>query len=218
MLAERDAHHLFRVLRARDGEEVVLTNGAGVVSFGVVRDGTIARVSDLLEDPPLEPIELYLAPLKGDRSEWAVQKATELGVTLIVPLLSERVVANWKGEHALKHLRKWRAVADEACAQCRRSRDVVIADPVRVHDVSAHVAVCDFDGAAALSDVRAVAVGPEGGWGDSEWTSDRLRLGLGELVLRAETAAVAVTTLIASQGSGWSRPGFPGSIGHDGES
>ena len=115
-------------------------------------------------DPPTPETTLYLAPLKGDRSEWAVAKATELGVSRIVPLVSERLVVKFRGEVRDKIVARWRRIAAEAGGQCRRTYDVVIDEPVHVRDVPVNVAVADFAGGGDWSGVRAVAVGPEGGW------------------------------------------------------
>jgi 16S rRNA (uracil1498-N3)-methyltransferase len=200
-----DAHHLFRVLRAHQGEEVVVTDGAGAFAFAVVGANGVERVSEVMSDPPLARAELYLSPLKGDASERAVAKAVELGVTRVVPLLAERVVASWRGEHGAKHLRRWRRVAEEAAGQCRRTVELVVSDPVAVGDVPGDVAVCDLGGTGALDGVGAVAIGPEGGWAEGEWGAGRVRIGLGEVLLRAETAATVAATLMVAGGEGWSR-------------
>ena len=203
MLERDDEHHLQNVLRARDGEEVVVTDGQGLWSLCEVQDRGLRRVTDVYRDPtPVETV-VYLAPLKGDRSEWAVAKATELGVSRIVPLLSQHVVVKFKGETREKVLTRWRRISAEACAQCRRSHDVVVDEPVSVGDVPEHVAVTDFGGDANWSGVSAVAIGPEGGWAPEEWDPARRRLGLGPTVLRAETAAVVASTLLTFATGGW---------------
>jgi 16S rRNA (uracil1498-N3)-methyltransferase len=197
-------HHLFRVLRARAGEEVVLTDGRGRWCFATVGSDDV-RPGSIATDAVDADAELYLAPLKGDRSEWAVAKAAELGVTRVVPLLSARVVARWDDEAAAKAVARWQRVADEACAVARRSHYVVVDQPVRVANVPGHVAVCDFEGRGSLRAVTALAVGPEGGWDDGEWPHDRVRIGLGDNVLRGDTAAVAAATLLVCARDGWSR-------------
>lgn len=215
VLLERDAHHLWRVLRANDGEEVVVTDGAGQFAFARVNDRSIERVSDLFNDPPPPPSSLYLAPLKGDRSEWAVAKATELGVATIVPLLSERVLLKVRGEQRDKLTNKWKKVAAEAAAQSRRTHDMIIGDPVKVANVPREVAVAQFGGDAVLSGVTAIAIGPEGGWAEGEWDQNRATVGLGATVLRAETAALAAATLLVCRREGWSRFGDGANLGHD---
>lgn len=216
-LDDDDRHHLFRVLRARDGDEVVVTDGAGAWSFARVSAGELERVSEVRHDPRASEVTLYLAPLKGDRSEWAVAKATELGVARIVPLRAQRVVAATRPGQLEAAVAKWRRVAAAVAGQCRRTHDLVVADPVTVAAVPGDVAVCDFEGDGSLDGVRAVAIGPEGGWEPGEWGAERRRLGLGATVLRGDTAAVAAATLLISAGPGWSRRGGAPVVGKDGE-
>jgi 16S rRNA (uracil1498-N3)-methyltransferase len=202
-LGRDDDHHLRSVLRARAGEEVVASDGRGSWSLCEVRDEGLVRRSPVHRDPPLEPTALYLAPLKGERSEWAVAKATELGVSVIVPLIAERLAVKFKGDNREKILTRWRRIAAESCGQARRTYDVDIADPVRVRDVPDGVAVTDFAGEPDWSGVRAVAVGPEGGWAVDEWPGERRRLSLGPTVLRAETAGVVAAALLAFGAGQW---------------
>ena len=203
VLTRDDEHHLRRVLRASAGEEVVVTNGGGDWSFATVTDEGLVRASDVVADPALDPITLYLAPVKGERGEWAIAKATELGVTRVVPLVCERLAIKFRGDFATKTLARWRRIAHESAGQCRRTRDLLIDEPVRVADVPGGVAVADFGGHGAWETVRAVAIGPEGGWAPGEWDEARERVGLGSTVLRAETAAVAAATLMAAARDGW---------------
>ncbi len=202
-LARDDDHHLRRVLRASDGEEVVVTNGRGSWALCRVHPVGVERVSDVALDPAIPETTLYLTPLKGDRAEWAVAKATEVGVSRIVPLVSQRMVAKFKGETRDKTLTRWRRIAEEAAAQSRRTYDVVIGEPVKVLEVPASVAVADFTGAGDWSGVTSVAIGPEGGWTSDEWDPGRRRVGLGPTVLRAETAGVVAASLMAFAVGGW---------------
>jgi 16S rRNA (uracil1498-N3)-methyltransferase len=202
-LGRDDDHHLRRVLRASDGEEIVVTNGRGSWALCQVRDVGIERVSDVCLDPVTPDTTLYLTPLKGERAEWAVAKASEVGIGRIVPLVSARMVVKFKGEAREKTLTRWRRVANEASAQCRRTYDVVIDEPVKVADVPASVVVADLAGAGDWSGVRSVAIGPEGGWTSDEWNEGRRRVGLGPTVLRAETAGVVAASLMAFSAGGW---------------
>lgn len=207
VLSRDDDHHLRRVLRAEIGEDVVVTNGGGDWSFAQVDEAGLRRVSEVHVDPVPAPATLYLAPIKGDRGEWAVAKATELGVTRIVPLVAARLAVKFKGENADKILSRWRRIALEAAGQCRRTYDILIDEPMRVADVPADVAVADFGGTASWANVHGVAIGPEGGWEPGEWDEARVRVGLGPTVLRAETAALAAATLLAAARGGWGRDG-----------
>jgi 16S rRNA (uracil1498-N3)-methyltransferase len=203
VLDSLQAHHLRKVLRARDGEEVVVSNGHGSWAIGVIDGDQIARVSDVHVDPEPPATTLYLSPLKGDHGDWAVVKATEVGVSRIVPLLSERAVVKMKGESREKVLARWRRLVGEAANQCRRTYDVMIGEPMAVAHVPSDVAVCDFGGSGDWHGVASVAIGPEGGWAPGEWDAARRRVGLGPTVLRAETAGVLGAALLAFQAGGW---------------
>jgi 16S rRNA (uracil1498-N3)-methyltransferase len=202
-LQRDDEHHLRRVLRASEGEEVVVTDGQGSWALYEVLSFGLRRVSDIALDPPSPETSLYLTPLKGERAEWAVAKATEVGVSRIVPLIAERMVVKFKGEARDKILSRWRRIASETANQCRRTYDLVIADPVKVRDVHSLVAVADLGATGNWAGLRSVAIGPEGGWAKDEWDVGRRRVGLGPTVLRAETAAVVAASLLAFQAGGW---------------
>jgi 16S rRNA (uracil1498-N3)-methyltransferase len=203
VLDQASDHHLRKVLRAKDGEEVVVTDGRGSWAICVVDAIGLRRVSDVERDNQAPPTTLYLAALKGDHAQWAVAKATELGVSRVVPLLTNRSVVKFSGDAREKTLSRWRRVAREAAGQCRRTYDVDIADPVAVSDVPVNVAVAEIGGSGDWRGVTDVAVGPEGGWAEGEWDDSRRRVGLGPTVLRAETAGVVAAALLAFQVGGW---------------
>lgn len=202
-LRRDDEHHLRRVLRVSDGEEIVVTDGRGSWALCQVSALGLERVSEVYLDPATPETTLYLTPLKGDRAEWAVAKATEVGIRRIVPLIAARMVVKFRGEAREKTLSRWRRVAAEAAGQCRRSYDVVIGEPVKVAQVPESVAVADLAGEGDWSAIRSVAIGPEGGWTSDEWDARRRLVGLGPIVLRAETAAVVAATLLAFSAGSW---------------
>lgn len=202
-LTRDDDHHLRRVLRARAGEELVLCDGRGSWRFARVANVGLEDVGEVFLDEPATTTMLYLAPLKGERGEWAVAKATEVGVSEIVPLVSERLAQKFRGESRDKVLARWRRIAEETAGQCRRTYDVVIADPVTPGEVPHEVAVADFAGSGDWRGVHAVAVGPEGGWGPDEWEPTRRRVSLGPSVLRGETAAVVAAALVTFTNGSW---------------
>jgi 16S rRNA (uracil1498-N3)-methyltransferase len=203
VLSEADRHHLHHVLRARDAEEVVVTDGVGSWSIAEVKSDALVRVTPVHLDSPALPTTIYLAPLKGDASEGAVVKVTELGVSRIVPLVSRHVVVKFKGETRDKIVTRWRRLADEASGQCRRTYDVIVDEPLDVADVPDDVCVADFGGEGDWTGVRAVCVGPEGGWAGDEWGEQRQRLSLGPTVLRADTAGVVAAALLAFGAGEW---------------
>jgi 16S rRNA (uracil1498-N3)-methyltransferase len=150
------------------------------------------------------PITIGFAPAKGDRPEWVVQKLTELGVDRMVPLVADRSVVLWSGPRADNALKRMRRAAREAAAQSRRSWLPEVAEPVSlsvfagaVEAAGGHLALAELGGDPPSLERPVVAVGPEGGWSDAERELCRARVGLGDAVLRAETAAVAAGTLLA---------------------
>jgi len=216
VLSKDDAHHLFKVLRAEAGEEIVVTDGKGKWAFAAVGDKVITRTSDVEEDAEPYPTELFLVPLKGDKSELAVSKLVELGVTSITPVISAQMSVKFKGEHRDKVLDRWRRIAEESSGQCRRTYDIVINDPVNVSDVPLDVAVAEPGTTGSLRGVRAIAIGPEGGWAADEWPENQARIGLGNTVLRGETAAIVAATLLVLRGEGWAVTSYEGAVRNNG--
>lgn len=203
-------HHLARVLRLRSGQIVCAADGVG----GWLRcsfDGTerLVPTGDGGRAPaPTTPVTVAFVPVKGDRPEWVVQKLTELGVDVIVVTSSDRSVVRWDGERADKHLAKLRRVALEATQQCRRLWLPTVEQRPLAALFEAGVSLADMGGAPVTADCRSIVVGPEGGWSDQERsfaaTASRTSgdsigpVGLGEHVLRAETAAIAAGVLLTS--------------------
>ncbi len=200
-------HHLRRVLRARVGEEVVVTDGRGTWALCAVAEVGLAPLTGPARDPVPPESVLYLAPPRGERADWAIAKVTEVGVTRVVPLVAANLAWRFAGEARAKVLARWRRVAEEAAGQCRRTHDLVIDEPTTPAGVPDDVAVCELSSAATRDwrGVRAVAVGPEGGWAPGEWGGGRRRVSLGDTVLRSETAAVLAGALCVLAGAA---PGF----------
>ncbi len=140
-----EAHHAVAVRRLRVGEQVVLTDGAGVAVVGAVAatgkrqlDVTVASVST--GEPATPAVSVVQAIPKGERGELAVEVLTEIGAATIVPWAASRSVAVWKGERAEKSLAKWRATAREAAKQSRRSWLPTVAPLASAADLAAVVA------------------------------------------------------------------------------
>jgi 16S rRNA (uracil1498-N3)-methyltransferase len=205
-LAAPDLHHLAAVLRLRRGEPVVASDGRG--AWCLCRFGGTAGVSEPLEpDGPVQheppersPVTVAFAPAKGDRPEWVVQKLTELGVDRIVVLAADRSVVRWEGERAHKSLSRLGRVAAEAAAQSRRVWLPEILGPHPLIEVAAFpgLALAERGGAWPTAALAGLAVGPEGGWSPAERQLGLEAVGLGEHVLRAETAAVAAAVVLCA--------------------
>ena len=218
-LPEDVAHHLVRVLRCATGARFQVFNGEGgafeaeLLEAG--RKSATARLLAHLPDDCESPLPTHLGQVmsKGDRMDYAIQKATELGVTEITPLVSERCELRLRGEErADRKIEHWRRVAVSACEQCGRNRLPVIHAPQALADwVAASAAdlrlVLAPATAGSLPAVApasiALLVGPEGGLTAAEaalagqhgfrpWQ-------LGPRVLRTETAPVAALAILQSR-------------------
>jgi 16S rRNA (uracil1498-N3)-methyltransferase len=190
-LAERDEHHLVRVLRLRDGELVTVTDGAGAWRACRFVGGRLEPESSVATVPRrASPVVIGVAIPKRDKPEWIVQKLTELGADRIVFLHAERSVVRWDDERARKHLARARLAALEALHQCRAVWLPTIEGPAPAAAFLPLAVAADPAGRVAGVGDRMFAVGPEGGWTDDELAcaSDRVRLP--GAILRVETAAI----------------------------
>jgi len=210
--APDDAHHLSRVLRLRSGEPVVAGDGRG--SWRLCRyrgpgPELLEADGSIIFFPRPEPlVTVGFVPVKGDRPEWAVQKLTEAGVDRIVVLRSARAVVRWEGERALRSVERLRRVALEAASQSRAPwlpEVLGVLDLPGLAQVVAPVplALAHPGGDPPSVTMPAMAVGPEGGWDDSELAPGGYPVvGLGPGILRTETAAVASGLLLCALRNG----------------
>jgi len=221
------AHQIARVLRLRAGEEIVLlpADAADAVEWRVrlvsvaasaVRGVVVAERVGLPE--PTCAVTLCPALLKGERFDWLLQKATELGVAAIQPVTTAHTIRKIGPDDA-HILERWRRIVTEAAEQSGRSRVPAIRGPVRLTDLAdvvsmpvpvpipiivAHesVATRALIGALPPGAHRvAVAIGPEGGFADDEVRrlvadAGAVAVSLGPRILRAETAAITAVTLV----------------------
>src|SRR6266852_2204992 len=206
------AHHLGRVLRAQQGQLYELSDGQRVCLARIEKVSRDRVDFALLEEiPAYQPrveVTLLLAVVKFDAFEWAIEKATELGVSTIVPLAASR------SEKALlasagKRAERWKKILLEASQQSRRVRVSMLAALAKPESAFASgkdgLRVMLSERATALPLRKVVqgqrvekallAIGPEGGWTDSEFATGKsggfMEASLGRLILRTETAVVA---------------------------
>ncbi|WP_058188422.1 16S rRNA (uracil(1498)-N(3))-methyltransferase [Terracidiphilus gabretensis] len=224
-LTGTQAEHLARVLRAQPGME------ADVVAGGFVFHAEIAAVSpeevrfnllaELEADPAL-PITLVISIFKFDHMEWGIEKATELGVTTIAPVIARRTEKHL-AQAAAKRVERWRRIVHEAAKQSRRSDVPLILEPQplaeRVKaagDDGMRIVLAEQERGVTLRSVLAeamsassnempkleLAFGPEGGWAPEEealFDANGWRAAsLGPRILRAETAAIAALAVVGS--------------------
>lgn len=204
-LAAEDAHHLTRVLRLRDGDPLVLCDGAGRWRPGrLVRGSAVPDGDVVVEARPSPPVTVAVALTKGERPEVAVQKLSELGVDRVVPFEAARSVARWDGDRAARHVERLRKVAREAAMQSRRAFLPEVGELATFEAVAAlpGAALADRAGRPPSLLWPALLVGPEGGWTDEERGAGLPAVGLGPQVLRAETAAMAAGWALVALRSG----------------
>ncbi len=200
-MLESDTHHLFRVRRLREGERVIATDGRGRWQVTNVVGEQLRPAGDIVVEERVEPpVAVAFAPVKGDRSEWAVAKLTEVGCDRIVALATDRAAVRWNDAAAAKALERWRRVAREASCQSRRVWLPEIAGLVTLNDLAEEGDIAlAVPGAAAMGPTtRGIAVGPEGGWTEVERSLGLPEVALAEHVLRTETAAIAAGVLLGA--------------------
>lgn len=200
-LGQADERHLLGVRRLHEGESVIAADGRGAWRHCVIERGGLTPVSEVVLEPPTVPeVAVAFAPIKGDRSEWAVAKLTELGVDRIIALSTMRAAVRWDDHAALKALARWERVAREAAAQARRPRLPSIESCSSLEGLSSVPGtVLAVPGAQPMTaEHTLVCIGPEGGWSDEERALDLDTVGLGEQVLRTETAALCAGVFLTA--------------------
>jgi 16S rRNA (uracil1498-N3)-methyltransferase len=218
-LPEALAPHALRVLRLRDGEAVVLFDGSGgevearLEVRGKAVFAQLGAAHRVERESPLR-IVLVQALASGDKMDWVVQKAVELGAYAIQPVQAERSVLRLTGERADKRVAHWQQVAVSACEQCGRNLIPEIrslqplahwlgANRDALNYVLAPGGAGGFADEPAARDLVQVLVGPEGGWSEAEMaTFDAAgcrRVRLGPRVLRTETAGLAAIAALQAR-------------------
>ena len=214
VLPEATAHHAVRVLRLREGELVLLFDGRGgeyearlsMPGRGQVVAGIAAR-RDVERESPLA-VTLVQAVSSGEKMDFTIQKATELGAAAIQPVLTMKSVVRLSAEREAKKLAHWKRVAIAACEQCGRNRVPVVREALSVEAYSRAPGEASLrlllspEGKAGLSEIKqqightvTIAAGPEAGFsGEEERLLQRagfVPVRLGPRILRTETAALA---------------------------
>ena len=214
--------HMRKVLRLRPGARVLLWDGEGAEHEAVIRayEGGVAAMTVVRSYRPEResPLAVTLAQAvgKGDKMDWIVEKATELGVTRVAPFFSSHTVPRFGGDKGERRRERWRKIAAAAARQSGRTRIPAIDEPDRFDAMLDRDWQCDTRllfregsrgrGLASLEQelnrLRSVlvVVGPEGGFSDEEAARAEARgfraVGLGRRILRTETAAVAAVCAV----------------------
>ena len=224
VLPDDVARHLSQVLRLKVDEEVILFNGDNheylakiteIQKKKAVTVKIIEKINRNLESPL--KIHLIQSISKGERMDWALQKATELGVYSIYPVVSERTNVSLQGERLEKKMNHWRGIISSACEQCGRNtlaklQNISQLDSLEPVFRAANTGkfVLSPDGEKSLSELDLqsnehvyLAVGPEGGFSENELSKFKRwgfwPLKMGERTLRTETATVVGITLLQAK-------------------
>jgi 16S rRNA (uracil1498-N3)-methyltransferase len=221
VLDESEAHYLGHVLRLKLGDRLVVFNGRGTERDASVealqKRGATLELKAARAPLPESALDLTLVQAlpKSDAMDMIVQKITELGVRTLMPVYSEFSVVKLDAERSERRVDHWRKIAQSACEQCGRhtpprieapaplaaALDALPAGPERLALEPATPRT--LAGHANLKSGLIVAVGPEGGFGATDWrrldAAQFARVRLGPRVLRAETAAIAVCAIAQSQ-------------------
>ena len=216
-LETQASRHLATVLRLKPGTPVTLFNGqGGEYSASLVSCGKQVRaaVHDFVDSERESPLNIYLGIglSRGDRMDMVIQKATELGVTAITPLYTERTEVKLKGDRTEKKLRHWQQIAASACEQCYRNCLPEISAPVSLSEWIEQIEaekklVLHHRSQQTLSQLQeqqpasvALLIGPEGGLDEQEINLAEKEgfsgLKLGPRVLRTETAPLTAISVL----------------------
>ena len=212
------ANHIMRVLRLRDGDALTLFDGRGgeygARITGFTKDSVQVDVQEHRDAERESALDLTLAQgiSRGERMDWVMQKATELGVTRIVPVITERTVVKLDERQSERKVEHWRAIVIAACEQSGRNRLPEVATPCSFREVlrppdrgDARRLLLSPTGSLnardlALSGSVTILVGPEGGLSPEEQDlaidAGFEQVRMGPRVLRTETAAIAALTIL----------------------
>ncbi len=211
--------HVAKVLRLRAGAPLLLFNGEGgefeAEISDIRRNEVWVKLGTRIERELESPLRITLVQgiSKGERMDYTIQKAVELGVQRIIPVMTARTVVNLKGERQDKRLSHWQGIARSACEQCGRNRLPEVApitDLARwfAHDTKGLKLMLDHRGAVGVNSLEPVSgltlvAGPEGGFTAKErelgCAAGYLALRLGPRVLRTETAALTALAVLQSR-------------------
>lgn len=198
-----DFVHLSRSLRLRDGENVSASDGNGSWRLCVWRgDEQLDVIGDVITERNIgSQLTVALSPVKGDRTDVAVEKMTEIGIDHIIVLAPlQRSVVRWDEHKSAHNIERLGRIARAAAMQSRRVFLPRVVGPASLTAVLSGpgCAVADPAGTTDLGTLQTIVIGPEGGFDPSELHADTPCVSLGRSILRAETAAIVAATLMVA--------------------
>jgi 16S rRNA (uracil1498-N3)-methyltransferase len=204
-----NSHHLNKVLRFPVGKNIIVFNGDGFDYKALVQDAkktTSLKIISKARNNSESTLDLTLAQgiAKGEKMDFLIQKAVELGVTRIIPMKLERCVVRLRDEKVQKKIDHWQKIANHACEQSGRSVIVSVSDPVSLEGLLEEKGhngfVLHHRAEIGLSQVQetsnaTILIGPEGGLTEKEVSDSEFAgyqsVHIGKRVLRTETASLA---------------------------
>lgn len=205
VLSDDDFHHLSRVLRLRRGENITCSDGRGAWCLAQWDDGihNVGDIQTVAARP--EQFTVAIAPVKGDRTDFVVEKFVEIGIDRIVILSpTEHSVVRWSSEKATQVMVRFQRIARAAAMQSRRVFLPEVVGPLHLdalyEDVDSYgaIAMAEPNGDPDLSGIHTLIIGPEGGFSAAEVAGAPRLVGLGNSILRAETAAIVGAALMVA--------------------
>jgi 16S rRNA (uracil1498-N3)-methyltransferase len=223
-LPEATSNHLVRVLRLEIGDACVLFNGDGhdyqARILGLQKRGAEVEITGRIEVKNESPLRITLAQgiARGEKMDLILQKATELGVAVIAPVVTDRTEVKLDAERSDKKLNHWRGVIAAACEQCGRARlpEILLPqtlDRFAAGDRNARRFILDPAGKLSLpeaglnEDTLTLAIGPEGGFSERDIATLKVAgyegLRMGPRILRTETAGMAAIAALNALYGDW---------------
>ena len=218
-LTPQAGNHVSRVLRLKPGSPVTMFNGRGgeypATLHSIEKKSVVVHIDDFADISLESPLRVTLAQgiSRGERMDYTIQKAVELGVSRIVPIATSRTVVNLRGERAEKRLEHWRAIIHSACEQCGRNYVPTLECITRIDSwlgqtLAGPGLLLDHRAEHAMGNLPAIQnvtllIGPEGGLSEDERQS-ALKAGyqgirMGPRVLRTETAALVALAALQTR-------------------
>ena len=216
-LSEKASHHIAHVLRARRGEKLFIFNGEGGEYAAIIQQidkkGVEVAISHFIAREAEPPVAIHLAQgiARGDKMDFIVQKAVELGVNTVVPVVTEHCNLRLTKEREAKRLQHWQAIAISACEQCGRNRLPIIEPPQLLADwltttqVGQRFVLSPHQGnklsaITLVAEAATLLIGPEGGLSHREikqaMQQGFVTLNLGPRILRTETATIVALAVM----------------------